>query len=351
MTIPAPARLALLLLLSPAATLPARAQRLDGRVVSARDSTPIAGALVQLLDAADTRIAQTSSGPDGAFRLGAPAAGRYAVAVLRIGQHPWRSAPLDLAEGLSRRETLTVPDDPVELAAISVEAASACRVSPEDRTLIGDLLAEAQKALALTRLAIDRRAAGYGVQVWRRTLTLRLATIDSTGELLVDAGWPIRSAPPESLAAHGFVREEARPDAQDFTPSTYYGPDAEVLFSSWFLDTHCFRVSEGAGEDRDAVVVAFDPARSRRGADIAGRLVIERRGLALRRIEWRYVGLPWWVSGQGAGGALTLQRLPSGAMIPSRWWLRAPVAEIDRARRTVRLARWEETGGETLLAP
>ncbi len=351
MTIRTPARLALLLLSLLAAAAPARAQRVDGLVVSERDSTPVAGALLQLLDSAGTRLAQTSSGPDGVFRLAAPAPGRYVVAVLRIGQHPWRSAPLALSEGLGRRVTLAVPDDPVELAAISVEAASACHVAPGDRTLIGDLLAEAQTALALTRLAIERHTADYGVLVWHKTLSLRLATLDSTGQMVVDAGWPIQSAPPESLAVHGFVRQDARPDAQNYAPSTYFGPDAAVLFSPWFLDTHCFHVSEGGGADEDAVVVAFDPARTRRGADITGRLVIERRTLALRRIEWRYVGLPWWVSGQGAGGSLTLARLPSGAMIPLRWWLRAPVAEVDRERRTVRLARWEETGGQTQLSP
>jgi hypothetical protein len=342
-------RLAVLLAPLLSAAAPARAQRIDGLVVSARDSAPVVGALLQLLDSGDTRVAQTSSGSDGAFRLAAPAAGPFLVAVLRIGQHPWRSAPLDLANGLARRVTLVVPDDPVQLAAISVEASSACRAAPDDRTLIGDLLAEAQKALALTRLAIERRSVGYGVLLWRRTRTLRFATTDSTWELVVDAVWPIRSAPPESLAVHGFVREEAPADAQAFTPSTYYGPDAAALFSPWFLDTHCFHVSEGAGDDADAVVVAFDPARGRRGADISGRLVIERAGLTLRRIEWRYVGLPWWVTSDAAGGAVTLARLPSGIVIPWRWWLRAPVAEVDRSRRTVRLARWEETGGETLL--
>ncbi len=351
MKIPASSRIALLLVPLLAAAAPALAQRVDGLLVSEQDSTPVAGALLQLLDSAGVRRAQSSSGPDGVFRLAAPAPGRYSVAVLRIGQRPWRSVPLALAEGLSRRVTLAVPDDPVELAAISVEAASACHVSPGDRTLIGDLLAEAQKALALTRLAIERHSADYGVLVWRKTLSLRLATLDSTGQMVVDAGWPIRSAAPESLAVHGFVRQDARPDAQNYAPSTYFGPDAAVLFSPWFLDTHCFHVSEGGGADEDAVVVAFDPAHTRHGSDIAGRLVIERRTLALRRIEWRYLGLPWWVSAQGAGGALTLARLPSGAVIPLRWWLRAPVAEVDRARRTVRLDHWEETGGQTQLTP
>lgn len=324
------------------------AQRIDGRVLSARDSTPEAGALAQLLDGAGTRVAQTSTGADGAFRLTAPVPGRYVVAVLRIGQRPWRSDAADLPAGAVRQMAITVPDDPIQLAAISVEARSACRASPDDGSLIGSLLAEAEKALTLTRLAMGDRTTGYSVLTWRRDLTLRFETIDSVATLLVDAGWPIRSAPPESLAVHGFVREEAPTDEHPIGVSTYFGPDAQVLFSPWFLGTHCFRVSEGTGADGDALVLAFEPARGRRGVDITGRLVIARRSLGLRLIEWRYVGLPRWVALDRAGGALTLARLPSGAYIPWSWWMRAPVAELDRFRRPWKVAGWAETGGEVL---
>jgi hypothetical protein len=196
-----------------------------------------------------------------------------------------------------------------------------------------------------------RRGSGFDVVLWRKTLTRDFVTLDSTSEPALDVAWPIQSAPPESLAVHGFVRPGQASKDHPLGLTTYYGPDAAVLFSSWFLDTHCFRVSQGTGEDRDAVVVAYAPAQGRRGADIAGRLVIERATLALRRIEWRFVGLEEWVTTDGAGGALSLQRLPSGVIIPVRWSMRAPVAEVDRALRPVRIAGWVETGGEFPQAP
>lgn len=343
-------RLAALLVPLFASAAPARAQRIDGMLLSARDSTPLAGALVQLVDSGGVRVGQTSSGTDGSFRLAAPAGGRYVVAVLRIGQHPWRSAPATLAGGLAQRLTLLVPDAPVELAAVSVEARSSCRVSPNDQSLIGNLLAEAEKALIITRLAVER-SSGYGVQLWRKTLTPQFAVIDSTPEYVVDARWPIRSAPAESLAAHGFVRQDTATVDHPNGVTTYYGPDAATLFSLWFLDTHCFRVLEGTGTDRDAVLVAFEPARGRHHADIEGRLVIERSTLALRRIEWRYVGLPWWVTAEGAGGELNFIRLGSGLIFPWYWWTRAPIAEVNNQKRPVRIAGWVEAGGEALGRP
>lgn len=344
-------RFAALLLPLLAVAAPARAQRIDGRLVSARDSTPVAGALVQLLTAGGARVTQSSSGADGAFRLPAPSAGRYVVAVLRIGQHPWRAAPADLTPGVALRLTYVVPDDPIQLAAIAVEAHSACRVSPGSQSLIGDLLAEAQKALTLTQLAIGRREGGYGVLLWHKILTLDLVTVDSTPEYAVNVSWPIRSAPVETLAAHGFASEPVVSDDHPLGVTTWYGPDAAVLFSSWFLNSHCFRVSAGAGQDQGAVVLAFDPARGGRGTDITGRLVIDRATLALQRIEWRYVGVPWWVNADAAGGALTLVRLPSGAIFPSHWWMRAPVPEVDGALRPVKLHGWAESGGEILREP
>ncbi len=342
-------RAALALLLAAAVAAPLRAQRIEGRLVSARDSTPVPGALVRLLDEGGACLAQTSSGPDGSFFLVAPAAGRYVVAVLRIGQHPWRSPATELPAGLVQRQTLYVPEDPIQLEAISVQARSSCHASPDDQTLIGNLLGEAQKALLLTQLAMVR-SAGFFLQTWRRTLDLNFAVVDSTGEFMADARWPIKSAPAESLAAHGFVREDTATTDHPNGMATWYGPDAATLFSLWFLDSHCFSVSEGGGADRDAVVIDYAPARRRRGTDIEGRLVIERTTLALRRLEWTYVRTPEWVTRAGrAGGSMTFARLANGTLVPTQWTTLVPVAQVNNRKIPVRIAGWVEAGGETLV--
>jgi hypothetical protein len=169
----------------------------------------------------------------------------------------------------------------------------------------------------------------------------------------IDVAWPIRSASPESLAQLGFVYEEEPSAEHPVGGTTWIGPDAVTLFSPWFLETHCFSVSRVT--DPDVVEVAFEPVRGRRQPDIEGKLVIGRGTLALRRIEWRYVRLPAWVNLAGAGGELTLQRLPSGVYVPKRWWMRAPVHGITTfagaTRRLERVAGWHEIGGQIAERP
>jgi len=341
--------IAMLVLLAGAA-IPAVAQRVEGRVVSASDSAGIASALVQLLDGAGARVAQVSTAAGGHFRLSAPTPGRYVLAVLRIGQRAWRSAAMDLETGVPLSLTIAVPDDPITLPAISVEAPSLCRTSPAEGSLIGALLAEADKALTVTRLAMESGAVGYLVERYERMQTERFATVDSMGMIEGDASWPIRSAPPESLAVHGWVREDGSDPDGRLGRTIYFGPDASVLFSPWFLSTHCFGVSGGLGSDSDAVVVTFRPVGGRR-PDIAGRLVIVHRTLELRRIEWHYVRLAWWVTLDGAGGEMVLDRLPLGAYLPSRWWMRGPVALVNARHEPVRLWGWKEGGGRIVPSP
>jgi hypothetical protein len=332
----------------------AQAQHVDGRVLSARDSTPIPSALVQLRDSAGSvLLARAATGADGGFHLAAPRTGRFRVAVLRIGQHPWLSPVVDLSDGADKRLTLVPPDDPVILDAITVQARTACHASLDDQSLLGSLLSEADKALTLTKLAMEGHSVGYVVYRWTRNLTPTFTLIDSSGALDIDIAWPIRSASPESLASLGFVYDEMPTAENPVGGTTWIGPDAVTLFSPWFLDTHCFRVSRGS--DRDVIEVAFDPARGRSTSDIEGKLVIGRSTLELRRIEWSYVRLPAWVNLRGAGGELTLQRLPSGIYVPKRWWMRAPVHGITTFTQTnsrvERVVGWHEIGGEIAERP
>jgi len=328
---------------------PAAAQQIQGRVLSASDSAPVSAALVRLLDGNGARVAQTSTPADGTFVLRAPAPGRYVVAVHRIGQHPWRSGAFALEGGAIRRVTLTVPDEPITLESISVETRSACRRTPAEGSVIAALLAEADRALSVTRMAMEHGEAGYLVELYERTLTVRLQTVDSIVSIDVGTAWPIRSAPPESLAVHGFVRVETTASDSTHGGDVYFGLDAELLLSAWFLSTHCFRVSEGTGADSGTIVVTFRPEGGRR-ADIEGRLVLAREPLELRRIDWQYVRLGDWVDRDGAGGSIALGRLPSGAYFPSRWWMRAPVAVLDSRQQPYRLWGWREAGGRIVPA-
>jgi len=332
-----------------ACATPLAAQGIDGRVVRASDSTSVFGALVRLLDASGAQVAQATTLAGGVVALRAPAAGRYTVTVLRIGQRPWRSEVLTLGPGAARRVTFTVPDEPIVLDAVAVESRSACRTSPGEGSVLADLLAQTDRALTLTRLEMERGEVRFYVELYRRTETLLGVVVDSSATVEANLSWPIRSVPPAELAAHGFVREDAATPERPLGGQVYFGPDAPVLLSPWFLGSHCFGLTRGSGADSGTVVVTFRPEHPR-NAEIAGRIVLAERTFELRRIEWRYVGLPHWVTSEGAAGEMVFQRLPSGVYLPSRWWMRAPVPEVNWRREPVRIAGWRESGGQLLLS-
>jgi len=343
-------RLGLAALLAAACAAPLTAQVVEGRVVRASDSAGVASALVRLLDPLGQRVAQTSTWSDGAFSLTVPAPGPYAIAVLRIGQRPWRSPVLDLESGAVRRLTLAVPDEPIRLAAIPIETRSRCRTSPAEGSVVAQLLEEADKALTVTRLAMERHEGEYVVRLYQRLLyreaqTRLLRTADSVGILAGGQTWPIRSLPPDSLAVHGFVREDTDSGPVRYT---YFAPDATVLLSQWFIASHCFGVREGSGADTGTIIVTFRPEGGGM-ADIEGQIVFAQQTLELRRLEWRYVRQPYWVDQEGAAGEMVLDRLPSGVYLPSRWWMRAPVSGVNRRRQPTRVWGWMERGGH--LAP
>jgi len=324
---------------------PLAAQTVVGRVVSAVDSSAVAGALVTLVDADGRTLARASTGPDGDYQVRANLPGTYVVRVLRIGQRPWDAPAVELARNATRSLALVVPDLPVELPAITVAARSQCTLSPSDTSVVGALLTEAEKALALAHATVDEGRMRYLVETWTFRHWQSGLTSDSTTSTTLGHGWPVQSAAPESLRIYGFVREDD-PASSPTGGATYYGPDANVLFAPWFLESHCFSVSEAAGDS--LVAIEFRPARRTSLVDVAGRLVLAQPSLQLRRIEWHYTGLPRWIPTDDAGGWLGFQRLASGAWLPVDWQLRAPIAGLDEQGHPWRLAGWAYFGGRAV---
>jgi hypothetical protein len=335
-----------IVLLIAACAAPLAAQKVGGRVVNTQDSSAVAGALVTLVDSAGRTVARGSTATDGGFQVQAPSAGTYALRVLRIGQRPWLSEPVTLRPSTTRLLTLPVPDLPVELPAITIAARSQCTLSPSDTSLVGALLTEAEKALALAHATVEEGRLHYLVATWHFKRWRTGATTDSSVTTALGHGWPVQSPPAESLRVYGFMRPE-EPGARESAGPTYYGPDANVLFAPWFLESHCFSVDTTGGGD-SAVAVEFRPARRGALVDVAGRLVLARPSLQLRRLEFRYVGLPYWVPTNDAGGWLAFQRLASGAWLPIEWRLRAPIPTLDADGRPWRLAGWAEFGGQAI---
>jgi hypothetical protein len=328
---------------------PARGQTVQGRVVALPGEEPIAGALVALVDTVGHEVARSATSPSGGFTLGTRVAGRYHVLIRQIGRQAWRSPVFALAAGASYPVTFQVDATPYELPALTVEAKrSRCGVRPGDEGVVGGLLEAAQVALQLAKATADEGRLAFSTASYLKQLAPDLRLFDSTlaGATRL-ASWPIESAHPDSLKEWGFVRQPPEPErvttAQTEAGPIYYGPDARVLFSDWFLETHCFRVEE---EEGDLLEVRFTPERRRDRVEIDGRLILDRGSMELRRLEFQYVGLPRWVPKEKAGGFVELRRLREGAWIPRAWSLRAPLAVRSAGSSRLRLGGWVETGGQ-----
>lgn len=335
-----------LILLTSAALLMAAsrltAQAVRGVLRSATDREPVAGALVIVSDSAGQPLARTVSGPDGAFALLFTRAIEVRLTVLRIGQRPFGPTSVTVPATGSTAADLMLPDRPVLLAALNVTAERNACGPPAPGSTLALLLEEARKAITLTQATLDERRIVFDVETWRRGTTADLTTLDSIGTVTTDRGWPIRSAPLDSLRRYGFVREER--DAADSPFTVYYGPDANVLFADWFAASRCLRIVPGAP---GLLTVQFRPAERRTGSDIRGHFVFDSTTLALRELEWHWTSMPFWVPEDVAGGTVRFQRTDAGAWIASSWMLRAPVPIFDLlpSGSTVRLRGYFEFSG------
>jgi len=318
------------------------AQQVVGRAVREADGTPLLEALIVLLDDRGQEQARTVTSPTGGFELRAPGAGRYRLRVQRIGQRGWEAPPLDLALDQISRPTFRVPDRPFELQELSASAQRPnCAVTLGDASLGANLLEAAQTALALAEAEMAKGQRSYATESYRRTVPVVGPPDDSVIVVGKLAGWPIQSADPDSLRVTGFVHGDwPAPSPMDERPEagpTYFGPDARVLFTDWFLGSHCITVEplpERSG-DGTGLVARFKPAKGTpKSAGLQGSLELDRGSLALRSLRFEFAARPRWAPAGSAGGEIRFARLPDGAWLPVQWTMRAPIPRVagDRYR-------------------
>ena len=317
------------------------AQQVRGRVVTAADSTPVAHALLLLLDEHGTERSRSSTSASGGFDLYAPTAGRFRVRVQRIGQHGWEAPPVNLAAGTTLTLTLQVPDIPFELPPIEVvNRRPRCGVTLGDGSIGAAMLEAAQTALGVAEAEASSGRRTYAAESYRRTVPDLGPAIDSTMTGTQLTGWPVESADPDSLRIHGFVHGHWPPpnavNAGPVAGPTYFAPDARVMFSDWFLKTHCIAVDTISTRERrphKALVGRFEPVRGTRDVTaLRGQLVFDRSTLGLRLLTFEFVARPRWAPRGSAGGQLRFARLPDGAWVPASWQLRVPLPKVGADR-------------------
>jgi Carboxypeptidase regulatory-like domain len=321
------------------------AQSIDVTVTHGETGGPLQGAFVSVL-AADSAVL-FSGLTDASGRVGFRLAtvGTIQVKAGMIGHAPQVTAAVTLHAGESHPIRLVLPVLAVDLAEIRVEADDLCRLRPDAAMQISSVWESARTALGIQTWAEQHAIHRLNVSTWERDLdssggTVERETRRSRTRL---TRTPFRSLPPEDLLRSGFARSREGGDTE------WFAPDAALLLSDEFLNTHCFRLTRSA-EQPGSIGLAFSPVRSE-PTDIEGTLWLDEQSGYLQHLDYRYTSPPLAEARGLAHGHVDFEALPSGAWIIRRWWIRVPILARDLARARggdsgIRLIAIREVGGE-----
>jgi hypothetical protein len=325
----------------------AHAQSVTVRITEAETGHPIFGAFVTLLDHDGQGIRSALTNEQGLFLFILPQAGRYSVRAQMMGRETRETPELEVGEGDRLVRNLALSVRAIELEGIAVEGSARCTVRPGQGERTAAVWEEARKALEVASWALREEVFRYQVVQWVREYGpegRRILHEDRRGF----SGFyrePFRSLPAQELAEKGFIQTV---EGEEMA----FAPDAAVLLSDPFLDTHCFRIRRG--EEEALIGLEFEPVARRRTADIRGVLWLDLRTSELRSVDFRYTGHLYEGREDGPGGWVEFERLPSGVWIVRSWSIRMPIMGEAERRIAGRLVRetnrvgYREEGGEVL---
>jgi hypothetical protein len=323
-----------------------QSQIIQGQVLDGETRQGVEGTLVLLLDPTGQEVTGVLTNRDGLFRMRAPAPGSYSLRAERIGYETVGSEVLHVGNELIPGITLVAEPFAVELEELRVEGEQQCVIRPADGLELARVWEEARKALTVQEWTEGEGLYRFQLVRYERGLhpDSRTTLSEERDRTVVVNSNPIRGLPVSELLEEGFIRPT------DDGGHNYYGPDASVLLSDLFLDTHCFRLRD-SGESPDLVGLSFEPAARRRVPDIEGTLWLDRATAELVRLDYSYDWAPWPEVGNVAEGRVEFQKMPSGAFIIRKWWIRMP--SVGRVRGVsnggypvLRLVEIREVGSE-----
>jgi len=304
------------------------AQAVRGELREGESGRPVAGAFVVLLDGNGRQVGGSFTDAAGRFHLQAPSPGRYALRAERVGYVGVRSEALQLDAGQTVLYGMEMGAGAIQLDGLVVQGERRrCAVLPDAGAQTATIWEEARKALNAAAWTESGRRFRYNLQQTYRELNVASnRVVSERGESITGYSVsPFVSAPVESLVNEGFVQV-------DGDSLNYYAPDAKVLLSDEFLDTHCFRVQPGEGETKELVGLAFEPLRGRRIPDVQGVLWLDRQSAELRYLEYTYTGLDLAGPTGRLGGRVEFERLSSGEWIVPRWRIRMPMVAVESVK-------------------
>lgn len=310
----------------------------------------ISGGFISLLDRAGESVQADFTADGGAFSLAAPGPGEYRIRVERIGYADWVTELYVVAAGQALAITVEVPRDPVRLGDLRVEVTGACLDDPRQGEALATAWEEARKALETAVWAEGRGELTFTLTEYERTLDPRsLVTLGSETRTRHKVRLPpFRSLPARQLTTEGYA-------IVNRDSSVFYAPDATVLLSEEFSDSHCFGLRREEVEGEARLGITFRPQRRSNVIGIEGTLWLDEASAALREVELRYrdVPLPRGTDRRRIGANLLFDRVPDGPFYIRDWWIRFPIK--GRSLRPILagladdpqpvLAAYRQTGG------
>lgn len=300
-------------------------QVVRGRLLDRDGSTAISGAMMSLVDNREQELDLNLTRENGLYQVMAAVPGRYRVRAERIGYATTYSGYFEIASGDTILVDLVARVEAVSLAGIEAEGERRCRVRPEEGLAVARVWDEARKALKAAAWTQERGYYRYEMMGIERQMDRENRRVISE-ERTPGGGYgqaPYVSLPAAELMKDGFAR---------LTPSesVYWAPDAAVLLSDEFLDTHCFRVGRDENRAPGLIGLAFQPVGGRDLAEISGTLWIDQATSELKRLDFYYenLELPEALLSAPTGGAVEFRALPNGTWIVDSWRIRVPRARM-----------------------
>jgi hypothetical protein len=325
-----------------AAPTSAEAQTVLVRVVEAESMAPSFGALAYLVDGNGTVVRNTLTDERGRALFVGLAAGSYRVRVEMIGMASEETELFAISEGVTFTEELRFEASAIQLEGLEVDLEGGrCEVRPGgEGVMVAQVWDEARKALSAASFTDQRGSYRYETVKYDRAIDLDGVILNEDRQQREGfMRTPFESRPAEDLADHGYVQRDGR-------EYVYYAPDATVLLSDPFLDTHCFRI---AGREDDLIGLGFEPTGDRKNVpDIAGTMWLDAETAELRWLEFQYKYLNPEMMAREVGGRVDFERMPDGTWIVPEWWIRMPVMGSQmtfQGDRRPYLMRFHQTGG------
>jgi carboxypeptidase family protein len=318
--------LGLLLALAPG-LLEAQQATITGRVLEADVSSPVQGVLLVLMTARGTRVQSRLSNSLGRYGFTNIPPGDYVVSANMIGYGTTTSIPFSLGPDTRHVVDLTVDVAAIKLEGLSVSGERRCGLDPDEGIVLARLWSEVREALERASFAGGAPFV-YETQSFKRRLTRTASQVldEEFEKDVIISGVPYVSLDPEVFRERGYA----------FRDSTnlieYYAPDADVLLSDAFTETHCFQLEKGDDEEEGLVGIKFEPLDGRDLPEVEGVAWVDPETIKLRHVEFQFKNVLRGPRQKYIGGRMDFAELPSGLWIIREWRLRVPVVSIAATR-------------------